>query len=110
MSNLRLFVCVLGMAISSRVQVPNTLYSRSVSQWQGCPGRLGIRRKLEANMGAYEQELYTRRGDMGDVAKQTKARHCTEYHPIDAGATSIESRLLTPGDLLVIRRGQARLS
>lgn len=42
-------------------------------------------------MGAYEQELYTRRGDMGDVARQTKALYCTECHYVDTGATSIES-------------------
>jgi len=47
-------------------------------------------------MGAYEQELYTRRGDMGDVARQTKARYCTEYHYVDTGATSIESGLPYP--------------
>lgn len=47
-------------------------------------------------MGAYEQELYIRRGDMGDVARQTKALYCTEYHYVDTGATSIESRLPYP--------------
>lgn len=47
-------------------------------------------------MGAYEQELYIRRGDMGDVARQTKARYCTEYHYVDTGATSIESGLPYP--------------
>jgi len=47
-------------------------------------------------MGVYEQELYTRRGDMGDVARQTKARYCTAYHCIDTEATSIESGLPCP--------------
>lgn len=47
-------------------------------------------------MGPYEQELHIRRGDMGDVARQTKALYCTEYHYVDAEATSIESGLSYP--------------
>ena len=48
-------------------------------------------------MGTYEQELYIRRGDMGDVARQTKALYCTEYHYVDTEVTSIESGLPYPG-------------
>ena len=34
---------------------------------------------------------------MGDVAQQTKARYCTEYYNVNAGATSIESGSSYPG-------------
>lgn len=34
---------------------------------------------------------------MGDVATQTKALYCTEYHYVDTEATSIESGLSYPG-------------
>ena len=48
-------------------------------------------------MGAYEQKLYIRRDDVGNVAKQTKARYCTEHHHVNTEATSIESGLSYPG-------------
>jgi len=48
-------------------------------------------------MGAYEQKLYIRRDDVGDVAKQTKALYCTEHHNVNTEATSIESGLPYPG-------------
>ena len=48
-------------------------------------------------MGAYEQKLYIRRDDVGNVAKQTKALYCTEHHHVNTEATSIESGLSYPG-------------
>ena len=42
-------------------------------------------------MGAYEQELYIRRDDVGDVAKQTEAQYCTAHQHVNTEATSIES-------------------
>ena len=30
-------------------------------------------------MGAYEQELYTRQVNEGDVAKQTETQYCTDH-------------------------------
>lgn len=48
-------------------------------------------------MGAYEQKLYIRRDDGGDVAKQTEAQYCTDHHNVNTEATSIESGLFYPG-------------
>ena len=48
-------------------------------------------------MGAYEQELYIRRDDVGNVAQQTKARYCTDHHNVNTEATSIESESSYPG-------------
>lgn len=48
-------------------------------------------------MGAYEQKLYIRRDDVGDVARQTKAQYCTEHQHVNTEATSIESGLSYPG-------------
>lgn len=45
------------------------------------------------NYGAYEQELYTRRDDVGDVGKQTEARYCIKTHHLNTEVTSIESEL-----------------
>ncbi|WP_069659622.1 hypothetical protein [Arcticibacter eurypsychrophilus] len=48
-------------------------------------------------MGAYEQKLYIRRDDGGNVAKQTKAQYCTDHQHVNTDATSIESGLSYPG-------------
>lgn len=48
-------------------------------------------------MGAYEQKLYKRRNDAGDVAKQTKALYCMEHYVVNTEAASIESRLSYSG-------------
>ena len=48
-------------------------------------------------MGAYEQELYIRRGDVGDIAQQIKALYCTDHHHVNTEATSIESGPSYPG-------------
>lgn len=50
-------------------------------------------------MGAYEQELYIRRDDVGDVAQQTKARYCTGHHNVNTEATSIESGSVLPREI-----------
>jgi len=74
---------------------------RIISQEQGCPLWSGIWRKLAANTRAYEQELYKRQGYMGDVAKETKARHCTECNQVDTEAAWVERNKLTLRDLTV---------
>jgi hypothetical protein len=48
-------------------------------------------------MRAYEQKLYTRRNDAGDVAKQTKALHCLEHYDVNTEAAFIESGLSYSG-------------
>jgi len=45
------------------------------------------RKKLAANIRAYEQKLHIRQGSVGDVAKQTKAPYCTEHYNVNAEAT-----------------------
>jgi len=53
----------------------------------------GVHREVEserswlAKVRTYEQELHIRQFRMGDVAKETEARYCTEYEVVDAGVT-----------------------
>jgi hypothetical protein len=42
---------------------------------------------MAAKVRTHEQELHIRRGELGDVAIQTKARYCTGTNRVDAGVT-----------------------
>ena len=48
-------------------------------------------------MGAYEQELYRRHPNEGDVAKQTETPCCTDHWYVNTEAISIESGASYPG-------------
>jgi hypothetical protein len=93
---MRLFLvcqaCISAIGCKSRIRFT----VRSISQEQGCRGRLRIWRKLAANIRAYEKKLHTRRGATGNVAKQTEARYCTELHNVNAEAAWMESGYTYP--------------
>jgi len=84
--------CISAIGCKSRIRFT----VRSISQEQGCRGRLRIWRKLAANIRAYEKKLHTRRGATGNVAKQTEARYCTELHNVNAEAAWMESGYTYP--------------
>ncbi|MEO8961696.1 MAG: hypothetical protein ABI325_07440, partial [Ginsengibacter sp.] len=71
--------CASGMYISYRVQVRNTLCSRKYQP----RARASIVRWNLKEAGGKHSSLRTgtayRQGNKGNVAKQTKARYCTEY-------------------------------
>lgn len=84
--------CISAIGCKSRIHFT----VGSISQGQGCPSWDGIWRKQAANIRAYEQKLHIRQGSVGDVAKQTKARYCTEHYPVNAEATWMESGYTYP--------------
>ena len=84
--------CISAIGCKSRIRFT----VGSISQEQGCPLRSGIWRKLAANIRAYEKKLHTRRGSVGDVAKQTKAPYCMEHYYVNAEAAWMESGYAYP--------------
>ena len=62
---------------SFRVQVPNTLAIGSISQRQGCCGDHESEGSWRQTWSLRTETTY-KRDDKGDVAKQTKAQHCTD--------------------------------
>ena len=80
--------CVSGMCINYRVQVPNApLQPEALAKSKGVHREVESERSCAAKVRTHEQELHIRRGRMGDVAKETEARYCTEYDGVDAGVT-----------------------
>jgi hypothetical protein len=89
------YVCqawVLAIGCKSRMHFA----VRSISQEQGCPSWDGIWRKLEANVWADEQKLFT--GGMVRVMlhKKQKPDYCADYHNVEAAATWTESEYSYP--------------
>jgi hypothetical protein len=82
-----LFMCarhvVIAMGCKSRMSVA----VRIISQEQGCPLRGGIRRKLEANIRAYEQKLHTGGSTRVMLHKKQKPQHCTDCTHVNVEAT-----------------------